>query len=356
MKKVYKLLLAFGLLLTLSACTIDKSNDNNIDNKVSNDQNLNMDIIDKDTNLNNNKDIVNNELSDQKDETLTKKSIKEAKVSSITNQTYTGKSIKPSITVTLNNEELIKDKDYTVSYSNNTKVGTASVVISGTGDYEGEVKTTFKIVEAKKDENTSGNSNPNNSEINNTGSNNTAESVKKITIKNDNNQFSCYQDHEYTGKEIRPKVTIKINGKTLKENTDYTIRYYDNIEVGKGKYEVTGIGDYEGTVTGSFEILEKAKTCSRTSITLYEATTYHIYKGFFYCSNGTFGNDTADKLVELGLMKPGETGWMDAPTEFYDKESGDLIRFVSADNVSHKDYDFYVNKCGGIMSVPISVK
>ncbi|MDO5337950.1 MAG: hypothetical protein Q4E89_10955 [Eubacteriales bacterium] len=39
-----------------------------------------------------------------------------------------------------------KDKDYTVSCSNNTRLGTASVIIKGKGSYTGEVKKTFKIV------------------------------------------------------------------------------------------------------------------------------------------------------------------------------------------------------------------
>ena len=40
--------------------------------------------------------------------------------------------------------------DYTLSYKNNVKVGTATVTVTGTGAYTGTKSVTFKIVEAKK--------------------------------------------------------------------------------------------------------------------------------------------------------------------------------------------------------------
>ena len=48
----------------------------------------------------------------------------------------------------------IEDKDYTVSYSNNIEVGTATVTITGTGRYTGTTSKTFKInkVEEPEDE------------------------------------------------------------------------------------------------------------------------------------------------------------------------------------------------------------
>lgn len=76
-----------------------------------------------------------------------------AAVSDIKDQTYTGKALQPAVTVTLNGKILKKDTDYTVTYKNNTKVGTATVLITGKGAYTESIKTTFKIVYAvpKKD-------------------------------------------------------------------------------------------------------------------------------------------------------------------------------------------------------------
>ena len=54
---------------------------------------------------------------------------------------YTGKAIKPAVKVSGVNESC-----YTVSYSNNTKIGTATVTIKAKGDrYTGTIKKTFKI-------------------------------------------------------------------------------------------------------------------------------------------------------------------------------------------------------------------
>lgn len=70
-----------------------------------------------------------------------------ATVSTIKDQTYTGKALKPSVTVKLNGKTLKNGTDYTVSYKNNTKVGTATVTITGKGNYTGTITKTFKIVQ-----------------------------------------------------------------------------------------------------------------------------------------------------------------------------------------------------------------
>lgn len=61
---------------------------------------------------------------------------------------YTGKSIAPSVKVAFGGKTLVKDKDYTVTYSNNTKIGTASVKISGKGSFTSSKTVTFKIIPA----------------------------------------------------------------------------------------------------------------------------------------------------------------------------------------------------------------
>ena len=79
---------------------------------------------------------------------LMKLSIKKAVVSSIANKTYTGEAITPTLTVKLNGTKLKLNTDYTLKYANNTKVGTATVTITGKGCYTGTKKVTFKIVKA----------------------------------------------------------------------------------------------------------------------------------------------------------------------------------------------------------------
>ena len=67
-----------------------------------------------------------------------------AKIGDIADQAYTGKAIEPNVVVTPTT--LKKGKDYTISYMANTEVGTAYVVVSGIGEYAGELVKAFKIV------------------------------------------------------------------------------------------------------------------------------------------------------------------------------------------------------------------
>lgn len=64
----------------------------------------------------------------------------------------------------------------------------------------------------------------------------------------------------YTGKEIRPNVTVRVDDTLLTLDKDYTLTFADNIEVGTGKVIVTGIATaseglgYTGTVEIPFTI------------------------------------------------------------------------------------------------------
>ena len=80
-------------------------------------------------------------------------SIAQANLSSATVTTaksayaYTGSAIKPAVTVTCDGQTL-SSSDYSVTYSKNTNCGTATVKVTGKGNYTGTAKTTFQIVEA----------------------------------------------------------------------------------------------------------------------------------------------------------------------------------------------------------------
>lgn len=64
---------------------------------------------------------------------------------SVTVCTYNGLARKPSPAVVLQGEPLIKNTDYTVSYSNNINAGNAKVIIKGKGNYTGTCSTVFTI-------------------------------------------------------------------------------------------------------------------------------------------------------------------------------------------------------------------
>jgi hypothetical protein len=71
--------------------------------------------------------------------------ISNAAISNIEAQTYSGSEIKPKPTVTFDGNILTENVDYTLSYENNINMGTASVTISGLGNFTGSVTKTFSI-------------------------------------------------------------------------------------------------------------------------------------------------------------------------------------------------------------------
>ena len=71
--------------------------------------------------------------------------ISTATISDISDQEYTGSEIKPEPKVTWNGKTLVKDKDYTLAYAENTDAGTATVTVTGCGNFTGTKTVIFKI-------------------------------------------------------------------------------------------------------------------------------------------------------------------------------------------------------------------
>lgn len=67
--------------------------------------------------------------------------------------------------------------------------------------------------------------------------------------------FSKVSNQTYTGKEIKPAVTVTQGSKKLVKGTDYTISYKNNKSVGTATIIITGKGKYTGTKKISFKIL-----------------------------------------------------------------------------------------------------
>ena len=234
-------------------------------------------------------------------------------ISDVADQTYTGSLIAPNVTVTCNDVELVKDTDYTVSYSNNKNVGTATISITGIGDYTGTITKNFNIVARDISDTTIG-SIPNQTYTGNlisalpvityngatltkgtdytlTYSNNVNVGTATVTIKGQGNfkgttskTFSIsaramsdtsvanVSSQTYTGNSISPLPTITYNNKTLKKDTDYTLSYSNNINAGTATITITGKGNFTGTTSKTFSI--SARAMSDTSVVNVGSQTY----------------------------------------------------------------------------------
>ena len=153
--------------------------------------------------------------------------ITKATVSGISTKAFTGKAITQNVTVKVGNTVLKNGTDYTVSYSNNKKVGKATVKITGKGKYGGVITKTFKINPAKQE-------------------------IQKLTAKSKAFFIDWAQKGSATGYEIQyatnskftsaKKVTIT-NNKTdkttvsrLSANKKYYVRVRSYTTVGGTKY------------------------------------------------------------------------------------------------------------------------
>lgn len=80
-----------------------------------------------------------------------------------------------------------------------------------------------------------------------------AEEAKDISECN----FSEIKDQTYTGEAIEPEIEITDEaGNVLAKNKDYEVEYSNNIDIGQATVTVNGIGNYTGTYTINFEIIE----------------------------------------------------------------------------------------------------
>ena len=165
------------------------------------------------------------------------KKIADAVISGISNKTYTGSAITQSAVVTYEGKQLVEGKDFIVSYKNNTNAGTATVTITGKGNYTGTMTETFIISPAPI----------------------TETNVTGLVAKT------------YTGKAITQTPVVKLDSSTLTQNTDYTVSFKNNVKAGTATVTITGKGNYTGTRTATFKInratIAKAKvTCPASKV------------------------------------------------------------------------------------------
>lgn len=77
----------------------------------------------------------------------------------------------------------------------------------------------------------------------------------------------------YNGKARKPAVTVRAGSKKLAKNTDYTVTYKNNKNVGTASVTITGKGSYTGTITKTFKILPKGTSIAGSPAALTKGFT-----------------------------------------------------------------------------------
>ena len=155
-----------------------------------------------------------------------------------TSYVYDGTYKKPTATVTFGGKVLQEGKDYTISYRNNLNVGVTTVIATGMGDYTGYTSKNFTI---------------------------TKRAMAGGTV-------SVASSVSFTGSNITPSVTVKVAGRTLTSDTDYTVSYSNNKNVGTSNVYVYGKGNYSGSLSAKFDIVPAKQQIQKLETK---------YKGFY---------------------------------------------------------------------------
>ena len=146
----------------------------------------------------------------------------------IADKYWSGLPIEPEITAKYGDTTLAAGTDYTLSYSNNTNAGTATITVTFSGIYSGTRDVTFKIVPL---------------------------ALTDLTIGD-------IADQTFTGEEIKPAVTVK-SGEIEIAAAEYDVTYADNVNAGTAT--VTVSQKENGNIT--FTALEKTFTITPKTLT-----------------------------------------------------------------------------------------
>ena len=187
--------------------------------------------------------IIDAETIEQEKKELLNKGLQ---LEEIADQVYTGKAIKPVVRVS-SGTEYLTTKDYNIKYTDNIKAGTATVTITGKGNYAGTVTTTFKILPKDIED-------------------------EDIVFKNE--QIAVVAN----GKEkIKSATPVLLWGKKKLAAKDVSVTVYAEDDMSKaltsvtaaGRYvlEVKGVGNYTGTKYASFVLTDADHLMSKAKVT-----------------------------------------------------------------------------------------
>ena len=217
--------------------------------------------------------------------TVNPKALTANMVQPIASQPYTGSAIEPTVTVKDGRKTLTAGTDYTVTYKDNTNVGTATATVTGKGNYTGSVEAKFNITAKAL----------------------TASMVHDIAAQT------------YTGSPIVPELTVKDGETALSKDTDYTVKYQNNLNAGTATVTLTGKGNYSDSVSKTFTIKQKDVTAQRDATDIqvvvdkgtFDAPTFGDVTGTLtYSYDGATSYDAIVKKLEtLHLGATGDIGY-----------------------------------------------
>ena len=273
---------------------------------------------------------------------------------------FDGEAKEPAVTVTLGGSTLASS-NYTVDYSNNTDAGTATVTVTGKNTYTGTATKNFTIGKAELSNATVSlagwtygdaantpvlRGNLGDGTVNYFYANAEAPSLEYTTdVPTNAGNYSVKaviaETANYQGKEVTNTFTIDPKALTedmiwqegekfvytgepqtladgmfgltdgedeLEYGVDFTIEYTNNINVGTATATITGLGNYRGTLTTTFEIVREiilsfseknswVTYCATEDLTVPEGLSAYVVTSI---------NGSTVQVEEIGFIPEGQ--------------------------------------------------
>jgi hypothetical protein len=125
-----------------------------------------------------------------------------------------------------------------------TDAGTYNLVVTAKGNYSGTASATFTIIAAD---------------------------IAKATI-------AAIENKTFTGDSIKPNLSVTLGNYTLIANKDYTVAYTDNVSAGTATATITGQGNFTGTNSAKFNIVNQTLDVTEND--------FHNHWMTYYSANG----------------------------------------------------------------------
>ncbi len=226
-------------------------------------------------------------------------SLTKAKVTGIAAKDYTGKEEDVKQTgyvLTLNGKELVENTDYTVSYSNISKAGTAKITFQGINEYTGKITKSYKI-------------NAYNISLNEEGGN-ACISMAYYLQGEDKSQAKPINSLEeitapYVKGGSKPVVVLFFNGTELTPGKDYTIKYANNNAVTADdtaekklpRITITGKGNFKGNFSGAWRVTDGQMSDDNGKLTMTVSDVVFKNKKGAYKTSVTIRDVSGSKLA-----------------------------------------------------------
>ena len=254
-------------------------------------------------------------------------------------RTYTGSPIEPSVS----SASLRRGADYSVAYGENVNAGEGTILITGAGNYTGQIIYNFRIdpiqVDAPKaatdlvysGAEQVGVAPSDDYEVAGGSATNAGDYEAAASLKDKKNYVwagkggsddlkiswsiakavlvssmvsGVPSSIEATGSQLTPKPIVTFNGNALVQGTDYSLSYGENVNPGKGSVTVTAIegGNFTGSATVEFDIEEKTVPAPEPQ---QFAVIYHLDGG----ANATDNPATYMAGTAVSLADPTKEGF-----------------------------------------------